>query len=139
MLISTRGRYALRVMIDLAEQGQGELISMKTVSERQNISLKYLERILPALVSAGMIEGVPGKSGGYRLTGLPDQYRVGDILRVTETDLAPVSCLAENAVPCEHKSECRTLPLWCELNRRVNEYLDSVRLSDLMRTQTQEA
>ena len=137
MLISTRGRYALRVMTDLAEHGNGELISMKTVAERQGISLKYMERILPALVSAGMIEGVSGKSGGYRLTRSPDKYRVGDILRLTESDLAPVSCLAENAAPCAHKSEGRTLPLWCELNRRVNEYLDSVTLSDLMRADVQ--
>lgn len=132
MLISTRGRYALRVMVDLAEHGDGSYIPMKEVAERQEISLKYLERILPILVSAKQVEGVHGKGGGYRLTKKPEEYRISDILRLTEGDLAPVACLERGTAPCSRTTECRTLPMWVELNRRVNEYLDSVTIADLM-------
>ncbi len=133
MLISSRGRYALRVMIDLAEHDDGAYIPMKEVAQRQDISLKYLERILPILVSAKLIEGIHGKGGGYRLTKKPEQYRISDILRLTEGDLAPVACLECNAEKCARTAECRTLPMWMELNRRVNEYLDSVTIADLMK------
>ena len=134
MMISTRGRYALRVMIDIAEQHtEGGYIAMKEVAARQEISLKYLERILPALVKAHMIEGVHGKGGGYRLTRDPKDYKVGEILRLTEGDLAPVTCLEEGAVPCKKAAECRTLPLWSGLNKVVNEYLDSMTLADLLK------
>lgn len=133
MLISSRGRYALRVMIDLAEHDDGAYIPMKEVAQRQDISLKYLERILPILVSAKLIEGIHGKGGGYRLTKKPEQYRISDILRLTEGDLAPVACLECNAEKCVRTAECRTLPMWMELNRRVNEYLDSVTIADLMK------
>lgn len=133
MIISTRGRYALRVMVDLAENGNGEYIAMKTIAQRQGISLKYLERILPVLTQNGIIEGVQGKGGGYRLTRLPEEYRVGEILRLTEGDLAPVSCLECGAEPCKNASECRTLPMWTRLYEMIGEYLDGVRLSDLMR------
>lgn len=134
-MVSTRGRYALRVMIDLAENGKDGFTAMKEVAQRQNVSLKYLEKILPLLVGANMIEGVHGKGGGYRLTRAPSEYRVGEILRLTEGDLAPVACLENNAQPCERIDQCRTLPMWSELNRRINEYLDSVTLSDLMKGQ----
>lgn len=133
MLISTRGRYALRVMVDLAEHGDGAYIPMKEVASRQDISLKYLERILPILVSAKMIEGIHGKGGGYRLTQKPEEYRVSDILRLTEGDLAPVACLECGAPDCKRTADCRTLPMWQELDRRVNEYLDSVTIADLMK------
>ena len=133
MMVSTRGRYALRVMIDLAENSDGNYIPMKAVAERQNISLKYLERILPVLVKNNMIEGVQGKSGGYRLTKTPQQYRVGDILRLTEGDLAPVACLEGSCEPCNHSAECRTKPLWNGLYAAINEYLDGVTISDLMK------
>lgn len=133
MLISSRGRYALRVMIDLAEHDDGPYIPMKEVAQRQDISLKYLERILPILVSAKLIEGIHGKGGGYRLTKEPEQYRISDVLRLTEGDLAPVACLECNAERCARTAECRTLPMWMELNRRVNEYLDSVTIADLMK------
>ena len=133
MLISSRGRYALRVMIDLAEHDDGAYIPMKEVAQRQDISLKYLERILPRLVSAKLIEGIHGKGGGYRLTKKPEQYRISDVLRLTEGDLAPVACLECNAEKCARTAECRTLPMWMELNRRVNEYLDSVTIADLMK------
>lgn len=133
MLISSRGRYALRVMIDLAEHDNGGYIPMKEVAQRQDISLKYLERILPILVSAKLIEGIHGKGGGYRLTKKPEEYRIGDVLRLTEGDLAPVACLECNADKCRRTAECRTLPMWMELNRRVNNYLDSVTIADLMK------
>lgn len=133
MIISTRGRYALRVMIDLAENGSGDYIAMKKIAERQGISLKYLERILPVLTQNGIIEGVQGKGGGYRLTRKPEAYRVGEILRLTEGNLAPVSCLECGAEPCEKREECRTLPMWTELHDMITDYLDNVRLSDLMK------
>lgn len=133
MLISSRGRYALRVMIDLAEHDDGAYTPMKEVAGRQDISLKYLERILPILVAAKMIEGIHGKGGGYRLTRKPEEYRISDILRLTEGDLAPVACLECDAPDCKRTADCRTLPMWQELNRRVNEYLDSVTIADLMK------
>lgn len=131
-MVSTRGRYALRVMIDLAEHREDGYISMKSVAQRQDISLKYLEKILPLLVKEKMIEGVHGKGGGYRLTDVPENYRVGDILRLTEGDLAPVACLECNAEPCSRTAECKTRPMWNELNNLINRYLDGVTLSDLM-------
>lgn len=134
VMVSTRGRYALRIMIDLAENGnEKEYLSMKSIAERQGISLKYIEKILPILVSEKMIEGVRGKGGGYRLTNSPEKYKVGDILRLAEGDIAPVACLECNSEACTRKDECRTLPMWKELDRRVNDYLDSVTLADLMK------
>ena len=133
MIISTRGRYALRVMIDLAENGNGQYIAMKKIADRQGVSLKYLERILPVLTQNGIVEGIHGKGGGYRLTKKPEEYRVGDILRLTEGNLVPVSCLEDGAPICERANECRTLPMWKELNKLVNDYFDNVRLSDLLR------
>ena len=133
MLISSRGRYALRVMIDLAEHDDGAYIPMKEVAQRQDISLKYLEGILPILVGAKLVEGLHGKGGGYRLTRKPEDYRISEILRLTEGDLAPVACLECNAEKCKRTAECRTLPMWMELNRRVNEYLDSVTIAELMK------
>ena len=133
MMISTRGRYALRVMIDLAEHNSDGYVPMKSVAERQNISLKYLEKILPVLVKEKLVTGIHGKGGGYRLTQEPDTYRIGDLLRLTDGDLAPVACLECGAEPCRHMDDCRTIPLWRELDRRINAYLDSVTLADLMR------
>ena len=131
-MISTRGRYALRVMVDIAEHSNGNYIAMKEVAARQEISLKYLERILPLLVKENMIEGVHGKGGGYRLTRPPKDYRVGDILRLTEGDLAPVSCLDCRGVNCDRKETCRTLPMWDKIDKIVNDYFDSVTIEDLM-------
>ncbi len=123
----------MRIMIDLAENSNGEYIAMKNIAERQGISLKYLERILSVLTQNGIIEGIRGKGGGYRLTKAPEEYKVGDILRLTEGDLAPVSCLECGADKCERSQDCRTLPLWNELYSLINNYLDSVTLSDLMK------
>lgn len=133
MMISTRGRYALRVMIDLAEHNDGSLVAMREVAERQNISLKYLEKILPALVKGNLIEGVSGKGGGYRLNRTPQAYRVSEILRLTEGNLAPVACLDCGAAPCQRSAECRTLPMWVELNKTVNEFFDGYTIADLMK------
>ncbi|MCI5484946.1 MAG: RrF2 family transcriptional regulator [Clostridiales bacterium] len=133
MMISSRGRYALRVMIDLAEHCDGAYLPMKEVARRQDISLKYLEKIMPLLVASKLVEGIHGKGGGYRLTRKAEQYTIGEILRLTEGNLAPVACLECNAQKCERTADCRTLPMWSELNRRINEYLDSVTIADLMK------
>ena len=135
MLISTRGRYALRVLIDMAEHQNGSFIPMKEVAARQDISQKYLEQIMPLLTREGLVEGLHGKGGGYRLTRDPDQYRVGDILRLTEGDLAPVACLGCRASPCEKAAECRTLEMWRGFYEMTNRYFDGITIADLMRTE----
>jgi len=132
-MISTRGRYAIRVMIDIAEHQKDGVVPMKAVAERQGLSLKYLEQILPALTKNRILEGVQGKYGGYRLVRSPEEYTIGDILRVTELDLAPVSCLMEGAAPCERRKECQTICLWEGLNDVINRYLDSMTLADLIK------
>lgn len=132
MLISTRGRYALRVLIDLAEHYNGGYIPMKDIANRQELSLKYLERIMPALSKSDLVEGVHGKGGGYRLAKPPEECKVGEILRLTEGDLAPVACLECGAKPCERAGECRTLPMWSEFNRMINQYFDGISLADLL-------
>ncbi|MBQ3356353.1 MAG: RrF2 family transcriptional regulator [Oscillospiraceae bacterium] len=134
MMISTRGRYALRVLIDLAEHAKDGYVPMKDVAERQGISLKYLERIIPVLVKNGIVDGVQGKGGGYRLVKAPEELRIGDVLRLTEGDLAPVACLECDAKPCEREYECRTYPLWVELFRLINEFFDSKTLADIIQT-----
>lgn len=131
MMISTKGRYALRVMIDLAEHRTDDYTPLKEIAARQEISEKYLEAILKALVRNNLLTGLRGKGGGYRLTRAPEQYTVGEILRLTEEDLAPVACLEGSGGNCARMGNCRTLPMWQELNRRVNEYLDSVTVADL--------
>lgn len=132
MMISTRGRYALRVMLDLAEHTCDNYIPMKAVAERQELSLKYLERILPALVKNGLVEGVHGKGGGYRLSREPENYTVGEILRLTEGDLAPVACLECGATPCDRTSTCKTLTMWSKFYQMTNEYFDGITLADLL-------
>ena len=132
MLISTKGRYALRVMIDLVEHQSEGYIPLKEIAERQEISEKYLESIIKILVKAKMLDGLRGKGGGYKLTKAPEQYTVGSILRLTEESLAPVSCLEEGALPCTRAAECRTLPMWQGLDKVINEYLDGILLSDLV-------
>ena len=132
MLISTKGRYALRVMIDLAEHQSEEFISLKEVAQRQEISEKYLESIIRLLVKDRVLESLRGKGGGYRLKKDPDQYTVGSILSLTEESLAPVSCLDGNADTCPRMAQCRTLSLWQGLDRVINEYLDSITIADLM-------
>lgn len=136
MMISTRGRYALRVMIDLAEHNNGRYIPMKDVAARQEISLKYLERILPVLTKEKLIEGLHGKGGGYKLTRSPEDYRVGEILRLTEGDLAPVSCLSEDSPSCERAAECRTLKMWSDFYDMTKRYFDGITIADLLAADT---
>ncbi|MBQ3565632.1 MAG: Rrf2 family transcriptional regulator [Oscillospiraceae bacterium] len=131
MMISTRGRYALRVIIDLAEHTTDGYIPMKEVAARQKLSLKYLERILPVLVKNGLVEGVQGKGGGYRLSHTPEEYTVGEILRLTDGNLAPVACLECDAEVCEKKDTCKTLSMWTEFHRITNEYFDNITIADL--------
>ena len=133
MKISTRGRYALRVMIDLAEHWEGKLIPMKDVSRRQGISLKYIERILPSLSKGGLIQGVHGRGGGYRLTRKPEEYNVLEILKLAEGDLAPVACLKDNAEACPRRKVCRTYKLWEGFQNTVEDYFGSITLDHLMR------
>ena len=133
MLISTRGRYALRVLIDLAEQKSGSFIPLKEIALRQEISEKYLESIIKTLVHTGDVEGLRGKGGGYRLTRAPEEYIVGDLLRKMEGTLSPVACLSPDSEPCPRAAECRTLPMWKQLDTIVNDYLNSVTVADLMR------
>ena len=134
MLISTKGRYALRVMIDLAEHQTEGYIPLKTIAQRQVISEKYLEGIIKLLVKAQLLNGVRGKGGGYRLTKVPEQYTAGEILRLTEDSLAPVACLDGGANSCPRAGKCQTLPMWEKLDDLINGYLDSVSLADLLHT-----
>ena len=132
MTVSTRGRYALRVMIDLAEHRSEGFIPLKAITERQNISQKYLEGIMTSLSKAGLVKGAHGKGGGYRLSREPEDYKVSEILTVTEGSLVPVSCLKPDAPPCSFSESCRTLTMWKELNRVVNEFFSSYTVADLM-------
>ena len=133
MLISTKGRYSLRVMIDLAEQKSDRYIPLKEIAARQEISEKYLESIIKLLVKGKFLTGLRGKGGGYKLTKSPEQYTVGSILRLTEESLAPVACLEADAPSCPRTCDCRTLSLWKGLDRVINDYLDNVTVADLIR------
>ncbi len=133
MMISTKGRYALRVMVDLAEHDNGAYTPLKEVAARQEISEKYLEIILKVLVQNHLLTGLRGKGGGYRLTKKPEEYSIGEILRLTEEDLAPVSCLELGEEKCPRAAECRTLPLWLKLDEMMTDFLDGISLADLMR------
>ena len=135
-MISTRGRYALRVMIDLAEHRSGRYIPMKEVAARQEISLKYIERIMPLLTKAVLVEGQHGKGGGYMLRREPESYTAGEILRAAEGDLAPVACLGCGAQPCPRAAMCRTLPMWERYYKLTNDFFDSVTLAELAGTET---
>ncbi len=131
MLVSTRGRYALRVMIDLAEHNSGDYITLRDIAGRQEISEKYLESIISILVKASFVEGMRGKGGGYRLTRPPERYTVGSVLKLTEGSLAPVACLDGKAGDCKHSTECKTLPMWEKLNTLIDDYLEAITISDL--------
>ncbi len=132
MIISTRGRYALRLMLDLAEHGGDEYISLQDIAERQDFSIKYMEQILPALNSSKMLDTKAGRHGGYKLSQKPSEYTLGEILRVTEGSLAPVACLEGDENPCERQADCATLPVWAKLDEIINDYLDGITLEDLV-------
>ena len=133
MMISTRGRYALRVLADLAEHRSEGFVPMKDVAARQEISLKYMEKILPVLTKNHIVDGIQGKGGGYRLSREPGEYTLGEILRLTEGSLAPVTCLEGEENTCPRAGHCHTLPMWEKLDSLINGYLDSVSLADLLR------
>ncbi len=132
MIVSTKGRYALRVMVDLAEHPTEGYIPLREIAQRQEISEKYLEIILKMLVREKIVVGLRGKGGGYRLNRMPEQYTVGEILRCTEDSLAPVACLEAPDNQCPRASECRTLPMWEKLNSLVNDFFDGITVADLM-------
>lgn len=137
-MISTKGRYALRVMIDLAEHNDGKPVPLKDVAERQGISKKYLEIIVKDLVKGGLVIGASGKGGGYRLCRSPEEYSVGEILNLTESaSLTTVACLGENAQDCPRASACKTLPLWAEYNKLTHDFFYGKKLSSLLGTQQQ--
>ena len=132
MIVSTKGRYALRVMVELAQhQGDG-YVPLNVIAERQDISEKYLESILKILVQEHLLEGMRGKGGGYRLTMSPSEYTIGRILRLTETSLEPVGCIESGSTSCPKASECRTIGMWMKLGEIVNDYLVSITLADLL-------
>ena len=130
-MISTKGRYALRLMIDIAAYSNGEVVSLKDISNRQNISIKYLEQVVSFLTKSGMLQSVRGNNGGYRLTRRPSDYTVGEILRVAEGTLVPVACLQCEPITCERVEICSTIDFWKGLNDVINNYVDSVTLEDL--------
>ncbi len=132
MIVSTKGRYALRVLLDLAEHPADGYIPLREIARRQEISEKYLEIILKMLVKEKFLVGLRGKGGGYRLNRPPEQYTVGEVLRCTEGPLAPVACLADKDAPCPRAGVCPTLPMWEKLDRLVNDFFDGITLADLM-------
>lgn len=136
MKISTKGRYALRVILDLAIYGDGGYVSLADVSQRQGISLKYLESIISSLKSAGLVESARGKTGGYRLIKAPRNYTVGEILKSSEGSLAPVSCL-DSAEACPRADSCLTLPIWSGLDKVIDEYLENYTIDDVINQRKQ--
>lgn len=132
-MISTRGRYAIRVMIDLAENENGSYIPLKDIAARQGISKKYLEIIVKELVSGGLLVGASGKGGGYKLVRKAEEYPVGEIIERMEGSLASVACLEDGAMPCPRASACQTLPLWEEYDRMTHDFFYSKSLRDLIR------
>ena len=135
MKISTKGRYALRMLLDLAEHQNDGFIALKDIAERQGISKKYLEQIIPVLNRSDVLNANRGYQGGYKLAKSPDKYTVGAILRLTEGSIAPVACLDHEPVDCPKREDCITLPLWKGLNKVITDYLDSVTLQDLLDNQ----
>ena len=132
MKISTKGRYALRLMLDLAMNDTGAPISLKDVAKRQNISDKYLEQIISVLNRAGYVKSIRGAQGGYLLRRAPEEYTVGMILRLTEGSLAPVTCVEDGDFPCERQENCVTVILWKKINDAINSVVDSITLQDLV-------
>jgi len=133
MKISTKGRYALRMMIDIAEHGNTDKVPIKEISERQGISVKYLEQIVPSLTKTGLLRSGRGSSGGYSLTKTPDEYTVGEILRAIEGKLVPVSCLQDEINQCQRSDLCKTLKFWQGLYAVIDDYVNSTSLQDFFK------
>ena len=132
MKVSSRGRYALRIMIDLAIHDNGEFISLKDIAQRNGMSMKYSEQIVSLLNKAGYLQTARGNNGGYKLNRKPDEYKIGDILRASEGDLAPIGCLEDETNSCDKKDKCITLPFWEGLDKVINDYVDSKTLADII-------
>lgn len=132
MNITSKGRYALRVMLDLAQHRDEAYVSLKAVSDRQGLSMKYVESIVANMKKAELLESARGKEGGYRLSREPEDYTIGEILRGIEDNLAPVACIKAGSIECEHAGECMTVPMWKELDDITNAYLNQVTLEDLL-------
>ena len=133
MIVSTKGRYALRVMLCLAQRGGDDYIPLKEIAETENISQKYLESIMTILSKARFVDAVHGKGGGYRLNRKPEDYTVGIILRLTEGSLAPVSCTTQGAAACSRSTCCQTLPMWEKLEKMINDFFEDISLADLLK------
>ena len=136
-MVSTKGHYALRVMLDLAENQTDGYIPLRDIAKRQEISEKYLETILPALIRNNFLEGLRGKGGGYRLAREPESYTVGSILKLLENSLAPVSCLECDQNQCARAADCKTLPMWEKLYKMVDDYFEGITLADLCKDREQ--
>lgn len=136
MLISTKGRYALRILIDMAEHQSEDYVPLKEVAQRQDISEKYLESIVKTLVKGGILTGLRGKGGGYRLSKPPEEFTVGTILELAEGSLAPIACLEKDAKPCIRATDCQTLTMWQGLDKVIREYLDGFTIADLMHAES---
>ena len=132
-MISTKGRYAIRVMIDLAEHDTGNYIPLKDIAARQEISKKYLEIIVKDMVAGDLIVGVSGKGGGYKLVRKPEEYTVGEIIELMEGPLATVACLVDGAIPCPRAGTCETLPLWSEYDKLTHDFFYGKTLADLLK------
>ena len=133
MIVSTKGRYALRVMVHFAQRGGDEYIPLKEIAEAENISQKYLESIMSTLSKAGFVDAVHGKGGGYRLNRSPEDYTVGSILKLTEGSLAAVSCTSQGAAACSRTTCCQTLPMWEKLEKMIDEFFEGITLADLLK------
>ena len=132
-MISTKGRYAIRVMIDLAENGKDKYVPLKDIAERQQISKKYLEIIVKDMVAGGLIIGTSGKGGGYKLIRKPEEYSIGEIIELMEGSLSAVACLVDGSAPCPRASVCETLPLWLEYDKLTHDFFYSKHLTDLLK------
>lgn len=133
-MISTKGRYAIRLMIDLAEQEKDTPVSLDSIASRQDISKKYLESIVKTLVTGKLVKGISGKKGGYSLTRSPEEYNIMEILKITEGSMATVACLEDNAQECPRKNQCRTLSMWRDYDKLVNDYFSNITIADLMKS-----
>jgi Rrf2 family protein len=133
MIVSTKGRYALRVMLCFAQRNPSEYIPLKEIAESEEISQKYLESIMTILSKAGFVDAVHGKGGGYRLNRKPEEYTVGSILKLTEGSLAPVSCTTQGAAACSRSTCCQTLPMWERLEKMIDDFFEGITLADLLR------
>ena len=131
-MISTKGRYAIRVMIDLAQNDNGNYIPLKDIAERQEISKKYLEIIVKEMVAGGLVKGASGKGGGYKLLRKPEEYSIGEILELMETTMSSVACLADKGFNCPREKKCETLPMWKEFDDMVHDFFYDRKLSDVL-------